>query len=279
MEIRQQIREWLYLRPRVRSVWALNLVHEFHLIIEALEGGNYNRATLDTEFMLDVDTQDVPERHPRFVTPEERYHTIRMKTDNGIIRQLGLTLSADDGSVLVWEFNFILRRRNNFIPLYSPFNFAPLYTPAETEEFLGMQLEPIDSNLFSRLLLSSGLLHNNRITWILFHGAYDIVFFIKLATFWGPLPHSLLDFKSLIMTYLGERILDVKYIISFTPNLYGGLGEVAAALGIERVVGRAHRAGSDSLLTWYTYRRMADIYFPLDGGMRHAGVLYGIDHI
>ncbi|KAJ4752367.1 hypothetical protein LUZ62_086772 [Rhynchospora pubera] len=283
MEIREETREWLKQycgrrRPResvgqtsiisVRSVWSSNVECEFHLISKAVKEGKYNQATLDTEFVLAMNMKNTSEKHPRFASPEERYHNIRMKTDNGIIRQLGLTLSADDGSVLIWEFNFV------------PDLFVPLYSLEEIEEyFRTTQLEPIDPIYFSNLLRTSGLVYNNNITWIMFHSAYDLAFFIKLATFWSPLPDALVDFSSLVRTYLGEIILDVKYIIKFTHNLHGGLEEVATALGIERVVGHAHQAGSDSLLTWHTYKRMKDIHFPLDGGVRHAGILYGIHDI
>lgn len=233
------------------------------MISEAIKG-KYNNATFDTEFKLALDKGTVPKTHPRFQGADQRYRAIRTSVDKGRLRQLGLTLSADDGSVIVFEFNF-----------------GPFLSPAEMEEesTLMWQNDNINPYFFSHLLLTSGLLDNRRMTWITFHSAYDIAFFIKLATFWSPLPDSLLEFEHLIKNYLGNSVFDIKYMIKFTNNLYGGLNEVAMTLHVERAAGRAHQAGSDSLLTWHTYQKLKEGYFPHGSSVRHAGVLYGIHDI
>lgn len=243
----------------VRSVWASNLDREFLMIGEAIKG-KYHRVAFDTEFKLASDKKHVINVHPRFASPDQRYGAIKASTDNGSIRQLGLTLSAEDDSVLVWEFNF------------GKFHF-----PAEMED--SSSNDCINSYFFSDLLLSSGLLNNPAMTWILFHGAYDVAYFVKLATFWSPLPDTLLDFELLVKKFLGANIFDIKHMTKFTNNLYGGLKEVSTSLCVKRAVGIAHQAGSDSLLTWHTYQKLKKVYFPNNSGIRHAGVLYGIHSI
>jgi CCR4-NOT transcription complex subunit 7/8 len=245
----------------VRSVWASNLDREFRLITEAVRD-KYNSVTLDTEFWLDSCKNNFVQTHPLFQSPDERYRAIKMRTDKGNIRQLGLTLASDDGSVLVWEFNFGL-----------------FHSPTEMDDdFETMHNDLINSYFFSDLLVTSGLLHNQKLTWIMFHSAYDIAYLIRLATFWSPLPNTLLEFEQLVRIYLSGNVFDVKYIIKYT-DLYGGLTDVARKLNISRVVGLAHQAGSDSLLTWHAYQNLKQIYFPHDKNTRHAGVLYGIHDI
>jgi CCR4-NOT transcription complex subunit 7/8 len=244
----------------VRSVWASNLDREFRVISQAIKGA-YHQVAFDTEFKLAPEKKNVVKTHPRFVSPDERYCAIKESTDKGNLRQLGLTLSADDGSVLVWEFNF-----------------SPFHHLANMEENFEAMGDYINSYFFSELL-SSGLLNNPRMTWIMFHGSYDLVFLIKLATFWSPLPDTLVEFQSVVHNCLGDSIYDVKYMTKFTNNLYGGLKEVSTTLCVKRVVGQAHQAGSDSLLTWHTYEKLKKVYFPHDSGIRHAGFLYAIHDI
>ncbi|XP_078180397.1 putative CCR4-associated factor 1 homolog 9 [Carex rostrata] len=250
----------------VRSVGKSNLEEEFDMIRHKVRNEKYYWGAFDTEFRLSLNGGNPVDIHPRFRSPKERYITIKERIDEGNIRQLGLTLiSALDLSVIVWEFNF-----------------APLHFPDDMDEMDPTMMEDkdlINTYFFSQLLRSSGLLENPMMTWIMFHGAYDVPYLIKLANFWKPLPDTLVEFQSQVRNYLGENLFDVKFMTKFTNNLHGGLEDVAKALHVNRVVGVAHQAGSDSLLTWHIFQMLKRVYFPYDSGIRYEGVLYGIHDI
>ncbi|XP_078169697.1 putative CCR4-associated factor 1 homolog 9 [Carex rostrata] len=230
----------------VRSVWMSNLEEEFYMIKHLVTNEKYYWGAFDTKFRLSLNGGNPVEIHPRFRSPNERYITIKKSIDEGNIRQLGLTLvsSIDATSVIIWEFNF----------------------PAEIGEN-----DLINTYFFSQHLRSSGLLKNPMMTWIMFHGAYDVAYLIKLANFWDSLPDTLVEFQSHVRNYLGQNVFDVKFMTKFTNNLHGGLEEVATALHVNRVVGMAHQAGSDSLLTWQVFKKFKQVHFPHDSGISTGG--------
>ena len=76
------------------------------------------------------------------------------------------------------------------------------------------------------------------------------------------------------------NVYDIKYLMKFCGNLHGGLSKLAETLRVERI-GPQHQAGSDSLLTSFTFLKLTESLFqvaPLRGrtstlsvGDRHAG--------
>jgi CCR4-NOT transcription complex subunit 7/8 len=62
--------------------------------------------------------------------------------------------------------------------------------------------------------------------------------------------------------------------MKFCDNLHGGLNKLAETLEVERF-GPCHQAGSDSLLTSRTFRKLREGFF--NGSTeKYAGVLYGL---
>nr|POE78876.1 putative ccr4-associated factor 1 like 11 [Quercus suber] len=133
----------------------------------------------------------------------------------------------------------------------------------------------IDSADFAALMLKSGLLGNHSaFAWVTFHGAYDIAHLMKILIR-QLLPYDLMGFMNLVQCFFGKRLFDLKHMMKFWDGLYGGLETVANRLGVQRVAGKSHQAGSDTLLTLQTFRKFLDVYFreKNNGGLRHNGHL------
>ena len=131
---------------------------------------------------------------------------------------------------------------------------------------------------FGEFLLHSKLLRRySGVTWATFHSGYDFGYLIKMLTGGRSLPYQLADFMRLIKCYFGIRVYDIKHVMKFHNNLYGGLERVAKTLDVEREVGKCHQAGSDSLLTLKTFLKLKEKAFITNGDNRYAGVLYGFD--
>lgn len=77
--------------------------------------------------------------------------------------------------------------------------------------------------------------------------------------------------------FFGAQVYDIKHIMKFCNNLYGGLERVAKTLEVDGEVGNRH-AGSDSLITLKTFLKIKEKFFG-DGNYfkLFVGVLYGLE--
>ncbi|MCD7460358.1 hypothetical protein HAX54_043389 [Datura stramonium] len=254
----------------IREVWVDNLQSEFELISEAID--QYPYVSVDTEFPGTIYKNSAP------MIPVEKYKLMKRNVDVLHLIQVGITLSDSDGNLpnlgsvnhrYIWQFNF------------SDFDLSRDRYAQESIDLLhwnGINFEEnrvrgIGSRAFGELLISSGLVCNSSVSWITFHGLSDFGYLLKILMGNQELPDELPDFLKNLKLFFGNEIYDVKHLMKFCPNLYGGLNSVASLLGVIRMVGNSHQAGSDSLLTWHVFQRMRDIYFADGEGPReHAGI-------
>ncbi|KAL5198574.1 hypothetical protein ABZP36_002086 [Zizania latifolia] len=263
----------------VRSVWAHNLAEEFELIESLLPRFRY--VAVDTEFPGTVHRPDVP---AYLLSSAEQYKLIKANVDNLHLVQLGLTLFDDDdrlpdfgtgGAVqVVWEFNF--REFDVLHHPHAPESIAMLRKKGV--DFSRTRRHGVDAAAFGARLrkwLRAGL---GRAGVITFSGNYDLAYMLKTMYGGGyKLPTTAAQFENVAKSAVGKMLYDVKEMARHCPSdLRGGLELVAGKLGVRRVVGEAHQAGSDSLLTCQTFIKMRECYFG-DGKLTNvAGMITGM---
>ncbi|KAJ0969696.1 hypothetical protein J5N97_022573 [Dioscorea zingiberensis] len=263
------------------------------LDVNLTKSGSVWAENLETEFFLDpFHRGPVPlrrhghgssRRHstappqPRLGLPGDRYSLLKSNVDALHLIQIGLHLSDAAGAAhYVWEFNFkdFDHRRDE----HAPKSIDLL--KSNGIDFDETRARGIDSASFGLAddVFRAAL---QRLRALLGYVPQRVRFRVPDQ---GSLrqkasAEGMEEFLDLVRVFFGRKVFDVKNMMRYCEGLRGGLERVARALGVERVVGLSHQAGSDSLLTWHVYVKMKERFFPEEngGGQDHAGVLYGLE--
>ncbi|KAL5567547.1 hypothetical protein UlMin_024122 [Ulmus minor] len=168
----------------------------------------------------------------------------------------------------IWQFNF-----HDFNVNEDVFSNDSIELLCQSGiDFVKKNEKGIDAKRFDELLMSSGILLNDIVHWVTFHSRYDLGYLLKLLTCQN-LPDTQAGFFNLINLYF-LTIYDIKNLMKFCNSLHGELNKLTELLEVERV-GISHQAGSDSLLTSFTFRKLKENIF--SGSFeKYAGVLYGL---
>ncbi|KAF8819865.1 ccr4-associated factor family protein [Cardiosporidium cionae] len=227
-------------RFQITEVWADNLEEEFERIRDVVE--NYQYVAMDTEFPGIV-------ARPAGNCMEYNYQTVKCNVDLLKVIQLGITFADSQGNLAdgtsTWQFNFSFDLDRD---MYAQDSID--FLKQSGIDFDQQQKKGISLQDFGELIMSSGLVMNEDVKWISFHGCYDFGYLLKLLTC-APLPVSEAQFFELLHDFF-PALYDIKFLLKNVRNLNinGGqsLQKIADHLNVKRI-GRQHQAGSDSLVT------------------------------
>ena len=235
----------------IREVWSFNLYEEFMQICQLVQ--EFPFVAMDTEF-----PGIVAKPVGNFTSMDEyKYQLVKCNVDLLKMIQLGVTLFDAQGNrppgVCTWQFNFKFSLTED---LYAEDSIDLLMSSGI--QFQMHSTEGIEPAAFAEMLLGSGLVLMDNITWLTFHSAYDFGYLLSQLTS-QSLPESETEFLETLRVYF-PNMYDIKYLMASTENLNGGLQKVANELRVKRI-GHQHQAGSDSLLTGEVFFKMYEKYF------------------
>ena len=228
---------------RIKEVYADNFIQEIKNISNYLT--QYPYVGMDTEFPGVI--------YACPVANEEFYYTYtKVNVDKLKLIQLGITLTNDKGesppNYTTWQFNLNFDIEKD---KHSNESISMLYNSGI--DFNLMKNRGIPHDLFAEYLLVSGLVLNDKITWICFNGSSDFAYLLKYLIN-DTLPEDENSFIELVNLYF-PNLYDIKYLVNDNEAYKGGLNRLAKELEVERN-GEIHQAGSDSQVT-------SDVFFRL----------------
>eukprot|EP00485_Elphidium_margaritaceum_P011683 CAMPEP_0202689310 /NCGR_PEP_ID=MMETSP1385-20130828/4600_1 /ASSEMBLY_ACC=CAM_ASM_000861 /TAXON_ID=933848 /ORGANISM="Elphidium margaritaceum" /LENGTH=305 /DNA_ID=CAMNT_0049344427 /DNA_START=22 /DNA_END=936 /DNA_ORIENTATION=+ len=250
------------------DIWAHNLDSELKKIEEILE--KYPFIAIDTEFPGVV-------ARPRDSFKHWLGYAYRLIADNvNMLKliQLGLTFYNEKGESpqphSTFQFNF---RFNLSQDMFAPDSIQLLMESGLN--FERFNKDGIDHRKFAEKITMSGLVLNEDVRWICFHGAYDFAYFVKVLSD-RDLPSKENDFFFYLEKYF-PYIYDLKVLLKTVHCIKGnGLQQSANSLNVKRI-GLNHQAGSDSLLTGNVFFKLRELYFEqLMDEKKYLNTLYGL---
>lgn len=251
----------------IRDVWAWNLEQEMKIISDLVV--DYPYIAMDTEF-----PGVVAKPAGSFTSTEElEYQAMRCNVDILKIIQIGMTLGDSKGNVpspcCAWQFNF------KFDLSSDPYYYRAIsLLQSSGIKFQRFNEEGIDVYDFARLLIPSGLVLSDKVTWVTFHSISDFGYLLKVLTC-QPLPADKDDFFRYLEIYF-PHFYDIKYYTSVDNSIANGLQGITEQLAIERV-GKEHQAASDSYVTLKVFFELQRKIFMKDINQMNAeNKLYGV---
>ncbi|RFU26425.1 hypothetical protein B7463_g9907, partial [Scytalidium lignicola] len=295
-------------KGRIREVWKGNLEEEMATLRQLVD--KYPYIAMDTEF------PGLVARPMGSFRGKSDYHyqCLRCNVDLLQIIQIGITLFSEEGDSppaqlddmsisggrkyggnmvplpCTWQFNFKFSLKDD---MYSQVSIDALQQAGV--DFQSLERDGIDPFDFAALLISSGLVCDEDVRWISFHGGYDFGYLTKLLIC-KPLPDDEVEFDKLMKKFF-PSIYDIKYLMKYAikqhtmgqltpldPNSAEVLAKFEQKSGLENIAetfkikrqGAAHQAGSDSLLTGKVFFKMRERIFNGDISDEHLGKVWGL---
>jgi len=247
----------------IKEVYYENFLEEIKILSSLLE--KYNFIAMDTEF-------------PGFVYQynsggkDSYYRTIKTNVDKLKLIQVGITIRDAMGNPPpfsgTWQFNL---KFNLNTEQYSNESIALLTNSGINFDQLEQMGIPFE--LFGEYLISSGLIVNEDLHWVSFHGTYDFAYFLKYATNL-LLPDNEIEFFEELEIYF-PNYYDIRYLVRFNEEFRGSLSKLGQELNVSRY-GTTHQAGSDSLITSEIFFKLKKEYLTEENIMMDKNILFGI---
>lgn len=226
----------------------------------------YNYIGMDTEFPGTVYSLST-------LTDDFYYKSLKLNVDSLKLIQLGITLSNEKGEYptphRTWQFNF------EFDYTKDKWSQSSMYLLMSSGiDFNKMKKDGISHKKFIEQMKISGLVLNPDIHWISFHGSYDFAYLLSNLID-NYLPENEKDFTQLLGLFFPNHY-DIKILVKDKNNLKGSLNKLANYLNVQRE-GKIHQAGSDSLVTIYSFWKLIKSGFVTKEVLNEGkNILYGI---
>lgn len=244
----------------IREVYQSNFRTEMKCLSKMIK--KYNYIGMDTEF------PGTP-----FSSNLNSYKAIKQNVDSLKLIQAGISVADKYGNrpdeCGTWQFNLRFSIKTD---KYSADSINMLTGCGI--DFNELEKEGIAQEIFAEYLLSSGLVLNEDVKWVCFHGVYDFAYLLHTITNL-PLPETETGFFNDLKIYF-PCFFDIRYLIRYNENLYGSLSKLAQDLNVKRY-GIQHQAGSDSLLTIEIFIKLfQDEYIAEEYAYADRNCLFGI---
>ena len=226
----------------------------------------YNYIGMDTEFPGIVYSLST-------LTDDFYYKSMKLNVDSLKLIQLGITLSNEKGEYptphRTWQFNF------EFDYTKDKSSQSSMYLLMSSGiDFNKMKKEGINHKKFIEQMKISGLVLNPNIHWISFHGSYDFAYLLSNLLD-NSLPDNEKEFTQVLGLFFPNHY-DIKILVKDNNNLKGSLNKLANYLNVQRE-GKIHQAGSDSLVTIYSFWKLIKSGFVTKEELNESkNILYGI---
>lgn len=245
--------------PIIKEVWTENLDEEMMNISNLLE--KYPYIAMDTEF-------------PGIIhyTGKSNYKNIKANVDDLRLIQCGISLSDEKGNsppnCSTWQFNlkFDLNKDKSSSESISLLIKSGI-------EFDKLITNGISQDTFGESLITSGLILNEDIKWVSFHGSYDFAYLLKVIRNL-PLPDTENDFFNEMKLYF-PCFYDIRHLTRGIEGLSKSLQKLAQDLEVSRY-GTQHQAGSDAMLTLQVFHKLNFHYQLGDSLKNDENILFGI---
>ena len=248
------------------EVYKDNFIQEMKNLSILIKKYKYNYIGMDTEFPGTVYSLST-------LTDDFYYKSLKLNVDSLKLIQLGITLSNEKGEYptphRTWQFNF------EFDYTKDKWSQSSMHLLMSSGiDFNKMKKDGINHKKFIEQMKISGLVLNPDIHWISFHGSYDFAYLLSNLID-NSLPENEKDFSQLLGLFFPNHY-DIKILVKDKNNLKGSLNKLANYLNVQRE-GKNHQAGSDSLVTIYSFWKLIKSGFVTKEELNEGkNILYGI---